>query len=69
MEKDPKQLKVRYSIETYEQLLVNQEEMRKSFEEMRKSNEEVRKSNEEIRKIVMMPKEDRMNEDSRGKVA
>jgi hypothetical protein len=36
MEKDPKQLKVRYSIETFEKLLVNQEEMLASHEEMRK---------------------------------
>ena len=62
MEKDPKQLKVRYSIETFEKLLVNQEEMRKRFEEVLKSNEETR-----LRLITL--EKDRMNEDSRDKVA
>jgi hypothetical protein len=63
MEKDTKQLlKVRYSIETYEKLLVSHEEVCKTLEELRKSNEE-------IRKRVMMPEEDRVNGDSRDKVA
>ena len=62
MEKDPKQLKVRYSIETFEKLLVNQEVMRKRFEEVLKSNEETR-----LRLITL--EKDRMNEDSRDKVA
>jgi len=62
MEKDHKQLKVRYSIETYEKLLVSHEDMRKSLEEMRKSNEETR-----MRVITL--EEHRVNEDSRDKVA
>ena len=48
LENDVKQLKVRYSIETYEKLLVNQEEMHKR---------------------LMKLEEDRVNQDSRDKVA
>ena len=55
MENKSKQLKSRYSIESYEKLLVAVEEMQRSHEEMRKK--------------LMRFEELRLNEDSRDRVA
>ena len=69
-------MKVRYSIETYEKLLVSQEEMRDKYEEMQKSHKEILKSREEMRdryeeisKRLMRLEQDRLNGDSHEKVA
>ena len=57
-ENDSQHLKVRYSIENYEKLLVSQEEMRDRHEELlRKYNEKMQKSREE-----MLDKYDEMRE-------
>ena len=74
MQNNSQQLKVRYSIESYEKLIITVEEMGKSNEVMRNNNEEMRKSNEEMRKnyeeILKRLEEDRLNDDySRLKVA
>jgi hypothetical protein len=62
LENDPKHLKVRYSIESYEKLLVTVEDMHNRHEKMRKSHELV------LRKLMRLEK-DRLNEDSCDKVA
>ena len=41
MEENTQHLKIRYSIESYEKLLITVEEMRKSQENMHKSHENV----------------------------
>ena len=63
MENDPaKHLKVRYSIESYEKLLVTVEDMHNSHEKMSKSHEEMSKR-------LMRLEKDRLNDDSRDKAA
>ena len=62
MENDPKHLKVRYSIESYEKLLVTVEDMHYRHEKMSKIHEEMSKR-------LMKLENDRFNEDSRDKVA
>ena len=70
MENDPaKHLKIRYSIESYEKLLVTVEDMHNRHEEMSKSHEEMSKSHEEMSKRLMRLEKDRLNEDSRDKVS
>ena len=61
-ENNSNQLKVRYSIESYEKLLVTVEDMHKSHEDMRKSLEEVRERE-------MKREEDTMNGESHDKAA
>ena len=63
MENDPaKHLKVRYSIESYEKLLL-------TVEDMHNRHEKISKSHEEMSKRLMRLEKDRLNEDSRDKVS
>jgi hypothetical protein len=63
LENDPaKHLKVRYSIESYEKLLL-------TVEDMHNRHEKISKSHEEMSKRLMRLEKDRLNEDSRDKVS
>ena len=62
LKNDHKHLKVRYSIESYEKMLVTVEKMHNRHEEMSRSHELV------LKRLMTLEK-DRLNEDSREKVA
>jgi hypothetical protein len=63
LENDPaKHLKVRYSIESYEKLLL-------TVEDMHNRHEKISKSHEEMSKRLMRLEKDRLNEDSCDKVS